>query len=158
MEPKIRRMTNKYSAVAAVTSFITQPIPGADELIVVPIHYHFAVSLTRTRGAPILAAPWLQVSKIIWGGAAVRLFANFTLGLVPVAGLFSNAITAVALTELLARYLDGALSAPASPPAVSVKTIRDAVEGPLRAWRGPRIWSGVRRAFRRTAPVSAPAG
>ncbi len=139
MEPKIRRMTNKYSVITAVTSFVTQPIPGADELIVVPIHYYFSVSLTRARGAPLLGAPWLQVSKIIWGGAAVRLFANFTLGLVPVAGLFSNAITAVALTELLGRYLDGALSSSAPPPPVSMRTLRDAVQGQRQASRAQPI-------------------
>ncbi|WP_437877615.1 hypothetical protein [Sorangium sp. So ce513] len=158
MEPKIRRMINKYSAVAAVTSFVTQPIPGADELIVVPIHYHLSVSMARHRGASLLAVPWIPVSKIIWGGAGVRLFANFTLGLVPVAGLFSNAITAVALTELLARYLDGALRAPASPPpAVSLKTIKDALESSLRAWRAPRRWPGIRRVLRRAAPAPASA-
>lgn len=157
MEPKIRRMTNKYSAITAVASFVTQPIPGADELIVVPIHYYFSVSLTRERGAPLLSAPWLQVSKIIWGGAAVRLFANFTLGLVPVAGLFSNAITAIALTELLGRYLDGALSNPAPPPPVSLRTIRDAVQGPRQAPRAQPIWPAIRRVFRRSVPGPTPA-
>ncbi|WP_437511543.1 hypothetical protein [Sorangium sp. So ce1099] len=157
MDAKIRRMTNKCSAVAAVTSFVTQPIPGADELIVVPIHYWFSVSMTRHRGVPLLEAPWLQVSKIIWGGATVRLFANFTLGLVPVAGLFSNAVTAVALTELLARYLDRALSNPASPPVVSMKAIKDAIQHPLGAWRPRRVWPALRRAFRRSAPAPTPA-
>ncbi|MGK4006721.1 hypothetical protein WMF31_29135 [Sorangium sp. So ce1036] len=141
-------MTNRYSAITAVTSFVTQPVPGADELIVIPLHYRFAVLLTRQRGVPLRTAPWWQVSKIIWGGAAVRLLANFTLGLVPVAGLFSNAITAVALTELLGRYLDEALSSPAPPPAVSMQTIRDAVQDSLRSWRLERLWPGNRHVRR----------
>ncbi|XXX79635.1 hypothetical protein WMF30_12765 [Sorangium sp. So ce134] len=157
MEPKIRRLTNKYSAIAAVTSFVTQPIPGADELIVVPIHYCFSVSLTRARGAPLLRAPWLQVSKIIWGGAAVRLFANFTLGLVPVAGLFSNAITAAALTELLGRYLDRALSSPAPPPPISLRTIRGVVMGSRRARRSRQTWPAIRQAFRGSVREPTPA-
>ncbi|WP_437309048.1 hypothetical protein [Sorangium sp. So ce388] len=157
MDAKTRRMTNAYSAVAAVTSFVTQPIPGADELIVVPIQYCFSVSMTRHRGVPLLKAPWLQVSKIIWGGAAVRLFANFTLGLIPVAGLFSNAVTAIALTELLGRYLDLALSSPASPPEVSMKAIKDALRQPLGARGSRRVWPAIRRAFRRSAPAQTPA-
>ncbi|KYG06491.1 hypothetical protein BE21_34530 [Sorangium cellulosum] len=157
MEPKIRRLTNKYSVITAVTSFVTQPIPGADELIVVPIHYYFSASLTWARGAPLLRAPWFQVSKIIWGGAAVRLFANFTLGLVPVAGLFSNAITAVALTELLGRYLDGALSSPAAAPPISLRAIRDVVAGSRRARRSRRSWPAIRRAFQRSVPRPTPA-
>ncbi|WP_437591814.1 hypothetical protein [Sorangium sp. So ce1000] len=150
-------MTNKYSAIAAVISFITQPIPGADELIVVPIHYCFSVSLTRRRGVPLRRAPWLQVSKIIWGGAAVRLFANFTLGLVPVAGLFSNAITAIALTEFLGRYLDATLSSKAPPPEVSMRAIRDAMRNPRRTRRAKRLWSGIRRSIRQSVPAPTPA-
>lgn len=149
MDPTIRRMTNRYSAITAVTSFVTQPIPGADELIVIPLHYRFAVLLTRQRGVPLLTAPWWQVSKIIWGGAAVRLAANFTLGLVPVVGLFSNAITAVALTEFLGRYLDDALSNPAQPAAVSVQAVRDAVQDSLRSWGLGRLWPGSGHARRR---------
>jgi uncharacterized protein (DUF697 family) len=156
MEPTIRRMTNKYSAIAAVISLVTQPIPGADELIVVPIHYSFSVSLTRRRGVPLRRAPWLQVSKIIWGGAGVRLFANFTLGLVPVAGLFSNAVTAVALTEFLGRYLDAALSSEAPPPAVSIRAIRDALRNPRQARSAQRLWSRIRRAVRESAPAPTP--
>lgn len=127
-------MTNTYSMISAVTSFITQPIPGADELIVIPIHYCFSVSLTRARGVSLLKVPWAPVSKIIWGGAALRLVGNFTLGLVPVVGLFSNAITAVALTEFLARYLDDALTSPTRPAPVSFKAIKDIIQRSTGPW------------------------
>lgn len=134
MDPESRRLTNKYSFITALVSFVTQPVPGADELIVVPIHYYFSVSLTRQRGRPLLDAPWMQLSKIIWGGAAVRLFANFSLGLVPVAGLFSNAATAFALTELLARYLDEALATPSAPAPISLRMLKQTLERSMWAW------------------------
>jgi uncharacterized protein (DUF697 family) len=125
MQPDVRRLTNRHAAITAVASFILQPIPAADELVVVPIHYYFAASLTRKRGAKVMSAPWGKVQKIIWGGAVARLFANFTIGLVPVAGAFSNAITAVALTEYLARYLDDALDHPGEPPPdVTLRELR----------------------------------
>lgn len=139
MEPKIRRMTNTYSMISAVISFITQPIPGADELIVIPIHYGFSVSLTRARGVPLHKVPWVQVSKIIWGGAALRLVGNFTLGLVPVAGLFSNAITAIALTEFLGRYLNDALGRPGEPAPVSVQAFMDIIQRSAGPWRAQRL-------------------
>jgi hypothetical protein len=42
--------------------------------------------------------------------------ANFSLGLVPIVGMFSNAITAIALTEFLARWLDEYILHPDTPP------------------------------------------
>jgi len=116
MEPKSRRITNRYSGVAAVTAFFTQPIPGGDELIVVPIQYALAVRLARARGFSVLKLPWRSIQKVIWYGAGARLVVNFSLGLVPVLGAFSNSITAIALTEYLARWLDEVMEHPDRPP------------------------------------------
>jgi uncharacterized protein (DUF697 family) len=128
MNPEVRRLTTRYSALTAVVSFLTQPIPAADEIIVIPIHYWFAVLLIRKRGRGVLEAPWWQVSKIIWGGASARCVAGFTVGLIPLAGGLSNAVTAVAVTEMLASYLDQALSNPdRPPPEISMRSVRDSL-------------------------------
>ena len=111
-----RRITRFYSGATAVVAFVTQPIPALDELIVIPIHYALCVRLARARGVPTKALPWKQIRKIVWYGAAARLVANFSLGLVPLLGMFSNAITAIALTEFLGRYIDDALAHPETPP------------------------------------------
>jgi uncharacterized protein (DUF697 family) len=116
MERKSRRITNRASGVAAVVSFFTQPIPGADELLVVGIHYYLVVRLARSRGVSVLKLPWRSLQRIVWYGAGARLVTNFSLGLVPVVGMFSNAITAVALTEFLARWLDEYIEHPEAPP------------------------------------------
>jgi len=116
MERKSRRITNRASGVAAVVSFFTQPIPGADELLVVGIHYYLVVRLARSRGVSVLKLPWRSLQRIVWYGAGARLVANFSLGLVPIVGMFSNAITAIALTEFLARWLDEYILHPESPP------------------------------------------
>jgi uncharacterized protein (DUF697 family) len=116
MERKSRRITNVYSGVAAVTAFVTQPIPGGDELIVVPIHYALAARLARARGVSVFKLPWRSIQRIIWYGAAARLVANFSLMVVPFLGAFSNAITAAALTEYLARWMDEVLDHPDQPP------------------------------------------
>jgi uncharacterized protein (DUF697 family) len=116
MERRSRNITNRASGVAAVLSFLTQPIPGADELLVVGIHYYLVVRLARARGAPVLDLPWRSLQRIVWYGAGARLVGNFSLGLVPVLGMFSNAVTAIALTEYLARWLDEYLQHPDQPP------------------------------------------
>jgi uncharacterized protein (DUF697 family) len=116
MERKSRRITRVYSGVAAVTAFIAQPIPGGDELIVVPVQYALCVRLARARGVPVRKLPWRSIQKIIWYGAAARLVANFSMIVVPVVGAFANSITAVVLTEFLAKWLDDFLCHPQQPP------------------------------------------
>ena len=134
MDPETRHLTNRHAAVAAVASFLAQPIPAADELVVIPIHYLLAGKLVRKHRVPLTKVPWRALNtSSSGGGAAGRLVVNFTFGLVPVAGAFSNAFTAIALTEWLARYLDTALAAPdAPPPEVSLREMRAAMEAAFK--------------------------
>ena len=66
MEKKSRRIANVYAGISAVASFIVQPVPAADELIVVPIHYWLSVRLARARKVSILKLPWRSIQRIIW--------------------------------------------------------------------------------------------
>jgi uncharacterized protein (DUF697 family) len=116
MDPETRDVVHRHAAAAAAASFIAQPIPAADELVVIPIHYLLASKMLKMRGVASNAAPWRPLHAIIWGGAALRLVVNFTMGLVPLAGAFSNALTAIALTQCLGRYLDAALPKVAASP------------------------------------------
>lgn len=133
MERKSRRITNRASGVAAVVSFFTQPIPAADELLVVGIHYYLVIRLARSRGVSVLELPWRSLQRIVWYGAGARLVANFSLGLVPVVGMFSNAITAIALTEFLARWLDEYILHPETPPPdVTMAGLKEVFASALR--------------------------
>jgi uncharacterized protein (DUF697 family) len=133
MERKSRRITNRASGVAAVLSFLTQPIPGADELLVVGIQYYLVVRLARSRGVSVVKLPWRSLQRIVWYGAGARLVANFSLGLVPIVGMFSNAITAVVLTEFLARWLDEYILHPeAPPPDVTMEGLKEMFGNALR--------------------------
>ncbi|MGD0530647.1 MAG: hypothetical protein ABSE49_36275 [Polyangiaceae bacterium] len=133
MERRSRRITNRASGVAAVLSFFTQPIPGADEVLVIGIHYYLVVRLARARGVSVLKLPWRSLQRIVWYGAGARLVANFSLGLVPVVGMFSNAITAIALTEFLARWLDEYILHPeAPPPDVTMAGLREIFASALK--------------------------
>jgi uncharacterized protein (DUF697 family) len=137
MERKSRRITNRASGVAAVVSFFTQPIPAADELLVVGIHYYLVVRLARSRGVSVFALPWRSLQRIVWYGAGARLVANFSIGLVPVVGMFSNAITAIALTEYLARWLDDFMLHPDTPPTeVTMDGLKQLFANALRKKKG----------------------
>ncbi|HWZ88817.1 MAG TPA: hypothetical protein VNW92_08200 [Polyangiaceae bacterium] len=122
-----------YSGASAVVSFVTQPIPALDELIVIPIHYVLCLRLAHARSVKMKELPWLQIRKIIWYGAGARLVTNFSLGLVPVVGMFSNAITAIVLTEFLGRYIDDVLANPSTPaPDVTMESLKTLFAAALR--------------------------
>ena len=160
MDPAIRRMTTRYSALTAVASFVTQPIPVVDEIVVIPIHYWFAGAVTRRHGRGVLGAPWWQLHKIIWGGAGVRAASRFTLGFVPLAGAVSNAITATVVTELLSEYLDEALGDRGrTPPRVTLRSLLGTMKRRLaRDARTRAPPPDPRRPARRTRLPSAAGG
>ena len=111
-----RLTTHAFSAGAAGISFIVQPLPGSDQLFVIPIQYLLAASLAKERGTSLSKAAWSQVHQLIWGGGTVRLMIGLTLGLIPLAGAVTNAITAFVTTEYLGYYVDRALDSPDQPP------------------------------------------
>jgi hypothetical protein len=126
MEPKSRRISNVTSGVAAVAAFFTQPVPMLDELIVAPIHYALILRMATARRFNPLRLPWKNLHRIIWYGAAARLVSHLGLGLIPFLGAFANSITAIALTEYLARYLDEAIANPDKPaPEISMQGLKD---------------------------------
>ncbi|WP_437648119.1 hypothetical protein [Sorangium sp. So ce362] len=123
-----RLTTHAFSAGAAGISFIVQPIPGSDQLFVIPIQYLLTASLAKERGAHLSKAAWSQIHQIIWGGGAIRLMLDLTLGLIPLAGAVTNAITAFAMTEYIGHYVDRALDNPdKAPPDLSIQDILDTI-------------------------------
>ena len=121
-----RRVTMFYSATTAVVSFVTQPIPLLDELVVIPMHYLLCVRLASAHGVKRKDLPWKQIKKIIWYGAGARALANVSLGLVPVVGMFSNAVTAIALTEYLGHYIAEVVAHPDRPaPDITMAKLKE---------------------------------
>lgn len=135
MEPKLRRLTNRYATISALVSAATHPVPAVDEIIVVAIHYHFSAKVVRAREAKLLDLPWWRVNKIIWGGAALRFFFDLTFGIVPVAGAVAHATSAAALTEVLGRYLEEVLRNPGSPPPMTIRALRDSLRRTMQTAR-----------------------
>ena len=112
MVPVLQRLTAKYAVFTAIAAFVTQPVPVADEVVVLPIHYWFAGVFVRRRGNRLRQAPWLGVNLIILGGLGARIASRLTLGFLPPAGAFANAASSAAVTVLLATYLDRRLPEP----------------------------------------------
>jgi uncharacterized protein (DUF697 family) len=125
VQPKIRRITNVYSGVAAVAAFVLEPIPALDELVIVPVHFGMCASVAAARGVKVKSLPWKSIRRLIWYGAAARFVANASIGLIPVVGNFTNALTAIALTNHIATYVDEAIEHPDElPPEITVESLK----------------------------------
>jgi uncharacterized protein (DUF697 family) len=140
MDAELHRSKRRYVVAAAVASFVAQPVPALDELIVIPIHYSLVRRIARGHRVALGSLPWTQIRRIIWYGAGARLVGNFSLGLLPVAGMFSNALTAIALTEFLAEYLEEAVEHPdREPPQVDMATLKRMFDAALARYRGGEV-------------------
>jgi uncharacterized protein (DUF697 family) len=125
VQPKLRRITNVYSGAAAVAAFVLEPIPALDELVIVPIHFGLCASLAAARGVKVKSLPWKSIRRLIWYGAAARFVANASIGLIPVVGNVTNALTAIALTNHIATYVDEAIEHPDDlPPEITVEAMK----------------------------------
>lgn len=125
MQPKIRRITNVYSGVAAVAAFVLEPIPALDELVIIPVHFGLCASVAAARGVKVKSLPWKSIRRLIWYGAAGRFVANASIGLIPVVGNVTNALTAIALTQHIAKYVDDAIEHPDElPPEITVEALK----------------------------------
>jgi uncharacterized protein (DUF697 family) len=110
MDPALRRLTAKYAVVTAIAAFVAQPIPVADEMVVLPLQYWFAGVFVRRRGNRLGQAPWWGVTAILGGGVGARIASRLMLGLLPPAGAIANAVASAATTVLVAMYVDDALA------------------------------------------------
>jgi hypothetical protein len=63
---------------------------------------------------------------------------------VPVVGAFSNAVTAVALTEYLARYLDACVEHPElPPPEITMEGLKDLFGKAMRKKQDEAVVNGA---------------
>jgi hypothetical protein len=115
MDARARKLSIRYGWASAGVAFLFGSLPLLDEVVVVPVHYTLIVRLARMRRFPLRRLPWRQLQRIVWYGAGARTALGLSLTLIPLAGAVANWVTAIALTEYLAQYLDEAMSHPERP-------------------------------------------
>jgi uncharacterized protein (DUF697 family) len=109
MQP--RTLTHVFAAGVALVGFVAEPIPALDEILMIPMQYALVALIAKARSRSLSSVPWGKASLIIWGGVAVRFVSESTLRTTPLAGAAANAALALATTEILGHYVDGALRA-----------------------------------------------
>ena len=84
-----------------------------------------AARIARAHGLAARALPWGAIGKSIVGGLAARGVVNLGVALVPGVAAVANALTAVALTEVLGRYIDQVCDDPEHARPLAVGAIAD---------------------------------
>jgi uncharacterized protein (DUF697 family) len=109
--------------LAATFGAVLSPIPLLDELVFVPMYSILAIRIAGRHALPIRRMPWAPIIKTTFGGLVARGVVNLGVALIPGVSAVANAATAVALTEVLGRYLDESCEHPEAARVLGVKEI-----------------------------------
>jgi uncharacterized protein (DUF697 family) len=119
----IEGVIHRTSVVAGTLGAILSPIPLLDEIVLAPIYAVLAARIAAHRSLPLRAVPWQPIMATTFGGLVARGVVNVGVAFVPGVSAVANAATAVALTEVLGRYIDRACEEPATARPLAVKEI-----------------------------------
>lgn len=135
----VDKVIRRTSVLSAALGVVLSPIPLADELLLLPIYGFMARRIGREHGLPSKQVPWRPITATAIAGLAARAAVNVTVAYIPGVAAVANAVSAVALTRFLGRYVDAACADPSGARAFSMQEI-------LVTLRKPREATGVRAA------------
>ena len=138
MTPETKKTVHRTSLAAAVIAAILSPIPLADEIVFVPVYGVLTLRIARAHGLARRDVPWRPILRTAIAGLTARAGANIAVAYIPGVAAVANAVTAVALTELLGQYIDKACAAPASAEALTVKQLIGRLGDKLPRWMKKR--------------------
>jgi uncharacterized protein (DUF697 family) len=111
MKLSVRVAVHGSSGAAAGIAALLSPLPLADELALLPLYGLLAVHIGRAHELKLADMPWKPIARTALGGLAVRAAASVAGSWVPGVAALVNAVTAIALTEVVGRSVDSACSA-----------------------------------------------
>lgn len=125
MHADVRDAIRRSSLVAAGLAAVLSPVPLADELALLPVYGLMTRAIGRAHGLPPAAIPWRPVARTAVNALVARAAVNLAVSLVPGVAAAANAASAVAVTEWLGRYVDGACSEPAAAVPIGLGALVD---------------------------------
>lgn len=135
---EVDRLIRRTSIASAAVGVVLSPIPLADELVLLPMYAVMTTRIAKQNQLPLSRVPWRPVLATAVAGLAARAAVDVTVSYIPVVAAVANAVSAVALTQLFGRYVDGACKDPEGTKGITVKEILAMLrrKGPERAKPG----------------------
>jgi uncharacterized protein (DUF697 family) len=104
---RVDRSIRRASVAAAALGVVLSPLPLVDEIALLPVYGLLTVNIARSRGLRARSVPWKPIVITAVTGLGARAAVNLTVGYIPVVAAAANAVSAVALTRVFGRYVDG---------------------------------------------------
>jgi uncharacterized protein (DUF697 family) len=139
-DPAVERTIRRTSIATAAIAIVLSPIPLADELVLLPIYAVLTTSIAKSRGLDRKQVPWRPILGTATAGLGARAAVNVTVSYIPGVAALANAASAVALTELFGRYVDGACADPSQARVLSVKELLVGLRERVKAMKWAVPW------------------
>jgi uncharacterized protein (DUF697 family) len=133
----VRKLVAKTSVVTGAIAVVLSPIPLADELVFLPVFGVMASRIGRAHGLGARDVPWGPIARTTVAALAARATLNLAVSYIPGVAAAANAVSAVATTQTLGRYIDDACADPASARPMGVRELAGALKDTI-ARRSPR--------------------
>ncbi len=127
----VQKMINRTSVTSAVIGAILSPIPLVDEILLLPIYANMARRIARLRELPRKQMPWRPILRTTMNGLMARAGLNLAVSFIPGVAAIANAASAAVLTQLIGKYVDEAVAAPAEAKPIGVTAIVNALKAKL---------------------------
>jgi uncharacterized protein (DUF697 family) len=123
MGPTVERVVRRTSLLTGALGVVLSPIPLADELLLLPIYALMARRIGKEHGLASQRIPWRPITTTAVAGLAARAAINITVAYIPGVAAVANAVSAVALTQFMGRYVDDACEHPETAQAITMQEI-----------------------------------
>jgi uncharacterized protein (DUF697 family) len=137
LKPEVRRVIRNTSMVGFGLGVVLSPIPLADEILLLPVYAVMAQRIARKHGLGIRQIAWRPIMSTTFAGLAARAAINVTVAYIPGVAAVANAFSALALTQIMGRYVDEVCKSPESAKAMSPAAIIEALKQSIRRTRAP---------------------
>jgi len=132
MSPRVEKLIRRTSLVTAGIGVVLSPIPLLDELVLLPIYGVMASRIGKDHALKFGEVPWRPIGATAVAGLAARAAVNLTVSYVPGLAAVANAVSALALTQFLGRYVDEACAHPEDVKALRVQEIVSAMRDSMK--------------------------
>jgi uncharacterized protein (DUF697 family) len=125
MTESIRKLVARTSVLTGALAVVLSPIPLADELAFLPVFGVMATRIGKHHGLALRDLPWRPIAATTLSALAARATVNVAVSYIPGVAAVANAVSAVTVTQLLGRYVDGACAEPGTARPLTVREIAE---------------------------------
>jgi uncharacterized protein (DUF697 family) len=123
MTDRVRKLVARTSVVTGTLAVVLSPIPLADEIVFLPVFGVMTARVGKAHQLRLRDVPWRPIARTTIAALAARATLNLAVSYIPGVAAVANAISAVTVTHMLGRYVDGACADPRSAQPLTVREI-----------------------------------